>query len=187
MKNGLLVFLFCVAISPCFSQEKQNKDDDIKEVEFAFNSTPLIANLIPFDNTFFLNSSDFMLIYKKRKSENRFQRVAIALNVRSQINSNRTTKFLFKLGSEFKAPIVKSWVAHYGGEVFLGANSNLDVVELNTEFGAAAIYGIQWKMNHRIALGTEGYFTLGVGENEGTIEAFLEFRLPKSFLLSIYF
>lgn len=185
MNKIILIVLFCVAMldNSALAQEEDVKD---RNQEFAFNCTPLISNLIPFENNIRLNNNDFMLIYKKRKSGNQYSRKAISLNLGGGINLDRE-QVLLKIGTEYKYELTKSWVAHTGYEFYVGANSATSAFSFSTELGAAGIYGIQWMLNERMALGTEGYLTFGIVERDDASGLNLEFRLPKSILLSIYF
>ena len=182
----LLVF-FCAL--QCLLSESllaQKEEFQFPKREFGFNTTGLISNIIPFDNSAFSDPVQ-NLIFHKRRMKYRYLRTV--LNV--QINSFNSSNFaVLKLGIEKKRIISKSWLFHSGFEVF-GAVQDSGAFNESSQIGMSGIYGFQWLLNSRIGIGTEGYFTAAVvnrslssGEPDGLS---IKMNLPKSLLLSFYF
>lgn len=206
--------LFVISLLTCINHSGfgQNDVKPIGSKEFGFNATSLINNIIPFDSDVSINTLDNLLFFKVGNGKTYF-RSAINLDYQAseQDNADFTASLaLLKLGFERKIRLSKSWVFHSGAEAF--GSLATSTTESNDQFfndftskqtlsrfGLAGIYGIQWMINDRIAIGTEGYLSFSAIQQEskntsqGTSNSSsskaldLSLNLPNSLLLSVYF
>ena len=209
MKRIFLISLFLVsALGNLLSQDY---DEPLLTNEFGFNSTALVSNLLSFNQNTSIGSIDQLLYFKTGK---RFIfRSAINFDAGKNTqgnNENTNSMFLVKLGFEKKKRLSKSWVFHSGLDFFGGRTTaktetidsffgGFSSEESNTRLGLAGVYGVQWLINDRLALGTEGYLVVSANEtktltvNQGqefsnTMDGYnISLQLPTSLLLSIYF
>jgi len=151
--------------------------------EFGFNALPLVTSFLPFDTNPIQNFNDFSLILRRKKENQRlYRRTALSISLRT--NRDIETNLLkIRKGIERKIPVTSKWIFHYGGDFFLSISDQNLFANSRAELGLAGLYGVQFMLNDRAALGTEGYLELGI-TNSGLS---LQLSQPKSVVLSIYF
>ena len=208
-----LILILSLFIFTAHHGISQDETKPLGSFEFGFNSTALLSNLLPFDSNISQNANDNLLFFKIGNGKSYFR---TAVNVNSESLEEENAKFfnsfaLLKIGFENKSRLSKSWVFHSGFEAFGSYRAastesndsfqgNFNNKEVTTGIGGAGIYGIQWMINNRIALGTEGYLRFSFSETVSETTTFTgnsndqkskstEFNLdlPRSILLSFYF
>lgn len=213
----LLAAVLCYLSS---SGQNTNLLDTLPSNEFGFNASPLVANLLPFDENLSTTRHDNLIFFKMRLGKGKtYLRTAINLRIENEKGENEEFQeqlTSFKLGAERKIRLSKNWTFHAGIEGFMisqkAKTETIDIISGDfkaefeqTELGGAGIFGIQWMVTDRIALGTEGYITVSkielkskteigssnfspntISENKSELfEAGIS--LPRSILFSIYF
>ncbi len=208
MKAQLLILaVLFTCLNPLLSQDQVTP---LANSEIGFNANALISNFLPFDAEEGISSIENLLIFKTGKHDWKF-RTSLNFNSSSSTQGNSQIKspsFLLKMGREKKTRLTKSWVFHQGTEIFYSAFTN-NIVTIDpffgefesnstiSRFGLDWLYGIQWVINNRFGIGTEGYIFFSrlqertdFGPNSPVRRETgfdLGIILPQSILFSIYF
>ncbi|MEM7162937.1 MAG: hypothetical protein AAF487_10930 [Bacteroidota bacterium] len=182
--------------------------------EFGVNATHLVSNLIPFEGVAAIEPTA-SLIFFKRGNGRLYWRNGLnvdANKLETEFDETKNHLLMLKTGFEIKNSIAKSWTIHYGSEIlgfwqgsstkstdpFFGEFENK---QRTNSYGLNFMYGIQWLINERIALSSEGSFfaaiTMDTSETDSgpgfpvnTIKTNgygIDFVVPNSIYFSYYF
>ncbi len=210
MKHLILIILIGLGTSAVCQTEQA----PFPNIEFGFNGTTILSNLLPFGDNFSINEIDNLLFFKIGNGRTYF-RSAINLDYENSTNENAEfsqSLALVKLGFERKRALSKSWIFHSGAEIIGRTLQNnttttdpfvgdFESKTSSNSIGISGIYGIQWRINNKLAIGTEGYISGIFTENKTTNEfpggppssdnktedMQVRILLPRSILVSFYF
>ena len=224
MKSCILLLLFTILSSGLsFSQE----EEEIGKVhpthfrnEITINATFFIKEFLSFDSEIINPVSPFLITYKHIKNFNAF-RFGIGWNIEKSSEEqafgggeleDKTNEVELRLGYERQVPLAKRWMVYLGLDGTYGKfkdvttfDSGFDVVTTTTDqnsYGGGPVLGIQFFINKRMSLSTEGamYYIYSNTEERITSQGFPDvnstrkienqqftFNLPTSLFFGIWF
>jgi hypothetical protein len=211
MKNLSLILFFAIIASSSIAQELSTDQKN----QFSINGSSFIKNFMSL-NSNAAPSQTYQFMYRRFMSNGNAVRAQFGLayfqsSEEEDDDSNvfRSSANDFSLGFEKRTQISKRWLYYFGGQALLqysvdksenssGTFQSIDE-ELRYGIGIGAIVGLQFNINDRISLGTEGglpiVYTVATSKqtfSSETVESKMEFvslqaTLPSSLYLNITF
>lgn len=166
----------------------------VPRTEWAFNII-LVSNTL-FGNTVDLreNTSN-SIAYKVFDEKGNASRWGFGFSMNSEKNRQTNYNFQLSFGYEKQWRVSPNWIASIGFDIPLGI-SKTDCPSIfgnaicqTVHLGAGNVYGIQWMINERISIYTEGgiYCSGSMGVDDGITAGSIKFVVPQSLYLAVRF
>lgn len=172
-------------------EEKEKADptysDNIRHREIMMNTTPLIAQFVPFNASTVskLNIFDFQI---RRLKNGRGTRWGLGINIDGGFNVTELQSFYLRFGFVKRRQIsthvhfYRSWDANFVAEDF--ENTTLPRKLDFSGFAVSYSAGLEYSFNNRLAISTEGTFFIGLLDFE-TQSPKIKFFPPVGLLLHV--
>lgn len=190
MKQTITALILCIALTAVGQESEQPKETK----EWAFNII-LVPNRLLGGNADFQNTVN-LISYKSIKENGNTLRWSFGGSYQWDSNDAPRLGVQMSLGYEKQRKISPHWITSVGFDVPLGIQafdcSFAPIENISCSFihaGIGGIYGVQWMINDKASLRTEGgiYYTyLFDGDNTQTINS-IKFMLPRSLYLGVRF
>lgn len=188
MKTLATIFMLCMVLSAT------GQTKFVPRAELAFNII-----LVP--NTFFGNTVDLRehtsnsIAYKVLDENGNASRWGLGFSMNSAQNRQTNYNFQLSFGYEKQWRVSPNWIASIGFDIPLGLSKTDcsgtfgNAICQNLHVGVGNVYGIQWMINERISVYTEGgiYCSGSLEVDEGITAGSIKFVVPQSLYLAVRF
>lgn len=191
MREFLVVLLFLPAfflhsqtnVTALTAEEEHKKDRFV-----GINVSPLVSNLIPFNNAQGILQGGHSIQYLSIKPEtNRMNRILMGFRLR-ELGNNSSDEFIaLRFTTSKRVNLHKNWTAFRGFDIHVGAGDLKQPFETDFNEGFLGIgphYGIEFHPLPRLSFSTEAYAFFGLGSESGIVFNVVP---PLSFFMNIKF
>ncbi len=154
------------------------------------NTTPLLAQLVPFNRTNPQLSGPYVMTYRSFTGRNAF-RFGLGMNLSEVDSNNGTLNLNMRFGWQRKKSFYERWSYGFGLDFFIvtgGFNTVGSQREFDEDggFGLGPVWEMEYAINKRVRLSIESTLFLGGGFDTGAVFTFippvalyLNFVIPK--------
>ena len=169
----LLIFFDCFS---ALHAQKADSSLDWKEGEkyrmVSINTTPLLAQLIPFNRTNPRLSGPFNVEFHKFNGNRSFHTSLGMFIVSDGFEVQSDANFNFRIGGEKRKPLNEKWTIYNGWDVYLSAgNFNLIEENLSSDLPMVLAVGPRWSVGYnfieQVSISVETALIIGLDLNDG--------------------
>ncbi len=174
-----LIFLLACNFYSLAQSDISTKEEKSNTHEIGINSTFFIKQFLNFVSSSNIETSPFLLTYKRINKENIAFRFGIGMDIDANKSIDNGTTIIsslssvsYRIGGEKQFPLKKRWLSYVGAD-FINSIDNRRTKTTNDGnefisnaldlgFGVGPVGGIQFNINNRLSLATESSFVLEI-------------------------